>query len=63
VEAKVPLSTVRNQLKGFERTLGRVPAFTKANTLKQIKFRKPMSGRLRKIFNRIHEVIPFRRRE
>jgi hypothetical protein len=49
----------------FERTLRRVLAFTKANTLKQIKFRKPMSGRLRKIsmFTRIHEVILFRRGE
>jgi hypothetical protein len=45
----VPLSTVRNQLKVFERTLRRVLAFKRANTLRQIKFRKPMSGRLRKI--------------
>ncbi len=45
----MPLSTVRNQLKVFERTLRRVLAFKRANTLKQIKFRKPMSGRLRKI--------------
>jgi hypothetical protein len=47
--AKVPLSTIRNQLKVFERTLRRVPVFSKANGLNHIKSRKPMSGRLRKI--------------
>jgi hypothetical protein len=57
--AKVPISTVRNQLKMFERTLRRVLAFKRANTLNQIKFRKPMSGRLRKISmpTRVQEVI------
>jgi hypothetical protein len=35
--AKVPLSTVRNQLKVCERTLRRVLAFEKANTLNYIK--------------------------
>ncbi len=45
----VPLSTVRNQIKVFERTLRRVLAFKRANILNQVKFRKPMSGRLRKI--------------
>jgi hypothetical protein len=34
LRAKVPLSTVRNQLKVFERTLRRALAFRKANTLK-----------------------------
>jgi hypothetical protein len=55
----VPLSTVRNQLKVFERTLRRVLAFQRANTLNHIKFRKPMSGRLRKINmpTRVQEVI------
>jgi hypothetical protein len=43
----------------FERTLRRVLAFKRANTLNQIKFRKPMSGRLRKISmpTRVQEVI------
>jgi hypothetical protein len=61
----VPLSTVRNQLKVFERILRRVLTFKKADTLNQIKFRKPMSGRLRKISmpTRIQEVILFRREE
>jgi hypothetical protein len=55
----VPLGTVRNELKVFERILMRVLAFKKANTLNQIKFSKPMSGRLRKISmpTRIQEII------
>jgi hypothetical protein len=55
----VPLSTVRNKLKVFERTLRRVLAFKKAKTLNQIKFREPMPRRLRKISipTRIQEVI------
>jgi hypothetical protein len=55
----VPLSTVRNQLKVFERTLRRVLALKKAHTLNHLKFRKPLSGRLRKISmpSRIQEVI------
>jgi hypothetical protein len=55
----MPLSTVRNQLKVFERTLRRVLALKKAHTLNHIKFRKPLSGRLRKISmpSRIQEVI------
>jgi hypothetical protein len=55
----VPLSTVRNQLEVFERTLRRVLAFEKANTLNYIKFRNPISGRGRKInmSARIQEVI------
>ena len=55
----MPLSTVRNQLKVFERTLRRVLALKKANILNHIKFRKPLSGRLRKISmpSRIQEVI------
>ncbi len=55
----MPLSTDRNQLKVFERTLKRVLALKKANTLNHIKFRKPLSGRLRKISmpSRIQEVI------
>jgi hypothetical protein len=59
LRAKVPLSTVSNQLKVFERTLRRVLTFKKANTLNQIKFRKLMSGRLRKISmpTRIQEVV------
>ena len=50
--AKVPLSTVRNQLKEG-------PGFQRANTLNQNKFRKPMSGRLMKISmpTRVQEVI------
>ncbi len=53
------LSTVRNKLKVFERTLRRVLAFKKAKSLSQIKFRKPMPGRLSKISipTRIQEVI------
>ncbi len=59
----MPLSTVRNQLKVFEMILRRALAFKKANTINQIKFKKPMSGRLRKISmpTRIQEVILFRR--
>jgi hypothetical protein len=55
----VPLSTVRNPLKVFERTLRRVLAFQRAKTLNQFKFRKPMSGRRRKISmpTRVQEVI------
>jgi hypothetical protein len=55
----VPLSTVRNKLKVFERTPRRVLAFKKAKTLNQIKFRKLTPGRLRKISipTRIQEVI------
>jgi hypothetical protein len=55
----VPLSTVRNQLNVFERTLRRVLAFKRANTLNEIKFRKPTSGRLKKISRstRVQEVI------
>jgi hypothetical protein len=54
-----PLSTVRNQLKVFERTLRRILAFERANSLNQVKFRKPMSGRLRRISmpTRVQEVI------
>jgi hypothetical protein len=44
----MPLSTVRNELMVFERTLRRVLAFKKVNILNQIKFRRPMSGRLKK---------------
>jgi hypothetical protein len=60
--AKVPLSTIRNQQKVFERTLKRVMVFTKANSLNLIKSRKPMSGCLKKISipTRIQEVIIFR---
>jgi hypothetical protein len=49
----------------FERTLRRVLAFQKAKNLNKIKFRKPMSGRLRKISipTRIQEVILLRRGE
>jgi hypothetical protein len=63
--AKVALSTIRNQLKVFERTLRRVPVFTKANALNHIKSRKPMSGRLRKISmsTKFQKVITFRRGE
>jgi hypothetical protein len=63
--ARVPLSTIRNQLKMFERTLGTVLAFTKANPRNNIKSRKHMSGRLRKInmATGIQEVIIFRRGE
>ncbi len=45
--AKVPLSTIRNQLKMFERTLRRVLSFLKANPLNHIKPRKPMLARLK----------------
>jgi hypothetical protein len=60
--AKVPLSAIRNQLKVFERTLKRIMAFTKANSLNQIQSKKPMSGSLRKnsIPTRIQEVVIFR---
>jgi hypothetical protein len=46
-----------------ERTLRRVLAFRKVNTLNPVKFRKPMSGRLRKISmpTNIQEVNLFRR--
>jgi hypothetical protein len=61
----VLLTTVKNQLKVFERTLRRVLAFQRANTLNHIKFRKSISGRLRKISmpTRIHKVVLFRRGE
>jgi hypothetical protein len=47
-KAKVTLSIIRNQLKMIKRTLRRALTFTKANTLNQIKPRKPVSRRLRK---------------
>jgi hypothetical protein len=55
----VLLGTVRNELKVFERLLRRALAFKKVNTLNQIKFSKPMSGRLRKISmpTRIQEIF------
>jgi hypothetical protein len=48
VEGPSPLSTIRNQLKLFERTLKRVLAFATGNSLNHIKTRKPMSGSLKK---------------
>jgi hypothetical protein len=63
--AEVHLSTIRDQLKVFERILRMALAFTKANHLNHIKSRKPMSGRLWQVSmpTRIQEVIIFRRRE
>jgi hypothetical protein len=57
--AKVPLSTIRDQLKAFGRILRRALAFKMVNPLNHIKSRKPMSGRLWQVSmpTRIQEVI------